>query len=62
MTDEANLTQAEEQVVADEAAAEVVYQHDLADAEFDRLPYTTQQVVKAQAAEALAAKNAGGKS
>jgi len=43
-----DLTADEQQVVADEAAAEVVYQHDLADDELAKLPACTQAVVKAQ--------------
>jgi len=56
------LTKAEKQVVADEAAAEVVYQAEVADDELAKLPACTQAVAKGQTAEALAAKNAGGKS
>jgi hypothetical protein len=63
------LSKADQQVVADEAAAEVVYQAEVkveaahaADDELAKLPACTQAVVKGQTAEALAAKNAGGKS
>jgi len=48
MTKKAALSKEDKQVVADEAAAEVVYQTEVADDELAKLPACTQAVVKAQ--------------